>query len=86
MKYLNIGADFLLRSRVTLKPTFDVLLVLFSIQFLILEYLSIQQCTQGLIKTLGSMVIFDENKGVSDLSKYEFLCQICVKLIKFLVI
>ena len=44
MKYLNIGADFLLRSRVTLKPTFDVLLVLFSIQFLILEYLSIQQC------------------------------------------
>ena len=25
MKYLNIGADFLLRSRVTLKSTFDVI-------------------------------------------------------------
>ena len=35
--------------------------------------------TQGLIQTLGSMVIFDENQGVSDLSKY-------VKIIKFLVI
>ena len=43
-------------------------------------------CTQGLIKTLGSMVIFDENQGVSDLSKYEFLCPIHVKIIKFLVI
>ena len=42
--------------------------------------------TQGLIKTLGSMVIFDENQGVSDLSKYEFLCPIYVKIIKFLVI
>ena len=42
--------------------------------------------TQGLIKTLGSMVIFDENQGVSDLSKYEFLCPIHVKIIKFLVI
>ena len=31
--------------------------------------------TQGLIETLGSMVIFDENQGVSDLSKYEFLAQ-----------
>ena len=45
-----------------------------------------QQRTQGLIKTLGSMVIFDENQGVSDLSKYEFLCPIHVKIIKFLVI
>ena len=44
------------------------------------------QATQGLIKTLGSMVIFDENQGVSDLSKYEFLCPIYVKIIKFLVI
>ena len=44
------------------------------------------QYTQGLIKTLGSMVIFDENQGVSDLSKYEFLCPIHVKIIKFLVI
>ena len=43
-------------------------------------------CTQGLIQTLGSMVIFDENQGVSDLSKYEFLCPIYVKIIKFLVI
>ena len=42
--------------------------------------------TQGLIKTLGSMVIFDENQGVSDLSKYEFLCPMYVKIIKFLVI
>ena len=29
--------------------------------------------TQGLIEILGFMVIFDENQGVSDLSKYEFL-------------
>ena len=42
--------------------------------------------TQGLIETLGLMVIFDENQGVSDLSKYEFLCPIYVKFIKFLVI
>ena len=42
--------------------------------------------TQGLIKTLGSMVIFDENKGVSDFSKYEFFCPIYIKIIKFLVI
>ena len=32
------------------------------------------------------MMIFDENQGVSDLSKYEFLCPIYVKIIKFLVI
>ena len=38
------------------------------------------------VLTLGSMVIFDENQGVSDLSKYEFLCPIHVKIIKFLVI
>ena len=44
------------------------------------------QLTQGLIKTLGSMVIFDENQGVSDLSKYEFLGPIYVKIIKFLVL
>ena len=42
--------------------------------------------TQGLIEILGFMVIFDENQGVSDLSKYEFLCPIYVKIIKFLVI
>ena len=35
------------------------------------------QSTQGLIKTMGSMVIFDENQGVSNLSKFEFLCPIC---------
>ena len=29
--------------------------------------------TQGLIETLGSMVIFDENQAVSDINKYEFL-------------
>jgi hypothetical protein len=44
------------------------------------------QCTQGLIEILEFMVIFDENQGVSDLSKYEFLCPIYVKIIKFLVI
>ena len=44
------------------------------------------QCTQGLIETLGSMVIFDENQGVSDLSKYDFLYLIYVKFIKFVVI
>ena len=44
------------------------------------------KCTQGLIETFGSMVIFDENQGVSDLSKYEFHCSIYVKIIKFLVI
>ena len=49
-------------------------------------YVSSTPCTQGLIQTLGSMVIFDENQGVSDLSKYEFLCPIYVKIIKFLVI
>jgi hypothetical protein len=32
--------------------------------------------TQGFIEILGFMVIFDENQGVSDLSKYEFLCPI----------
>ncbi len=42
--------------------------------------------TQGLIETLGYMEIFNENQGVSDLSKYEFLCPIHVKIIKFLVI
>ena len=30
------------------------------------------------------MVIFDENQGVSDLSKYEFHCSMYVKIIKFL--
>ena len=44
------------------------------------------RCTQGLIEILGFMVIFDENQGVSDLSKYEFLCPVYVKIIKFLVI
>jgi hypothetical protein len=33
------------------------------------------QNTQGLIETLGSMVIFDENQAVSDINKYEFLYQ-----------
>ena len=28
--------------------------------------------TQGLIETLGSMVIFDENQAISDINKYEF--------------
>jgi hypothetical protein len=42
--------------------------------------------TQGLIETLGSMVIFDENQAVSDINKYEFLYQIYVKIINFLVI
>jgi hypothetical protein len=37
-------------------------------------------CTQGLIETLGSMVIFDEDLGVSDLSKYEFHCSLYVKI------
>ena len=43
-------------------------------------------CTQGLIEILGFMVIFDENQGVSDLSKFEFLGPIYVKIIMFLVI
>ena len=46
----------------------------------------VENCTQGLIQTQGSMVIFDENQGVSDLSKYEFHCPIYVKIIKFVVI
>ena len=46
----------------------------------------VYQCTQGLIKTLGSMVIFDENQGVSDLIKHEFHRPIYIKIIKFLVI
>ena len=45
-----------------------------------------QTTTHGLIETFGSMVIFYENQGVSDLSKYEFQCSIYVKTIKFLVI
>ena len=48
--------------------------------------LKADQFTQSLIEILGFMVIFDENQGVSDLSKYEFLCPIYVKIIKFLVI
>ena len=41
---------------------------------------------QGLIETLGSMVIFDENQAVSDIDKYEFLYPIYAKIINFLVI
>ena len=44
------------------------------------------QCTQGLIETLGSMVIFDENQAVSDINKYEFLNTIYVQMVNFLVI
>ena len=43
-------------------------------------------CTQGLIETLGSMVIFDENQAVFDIDKYEFLYPIYAKIINFLVI
>ena len=42
--------------------------------------------TQGLIETLGSMVIFDENQAVSDINKYEFLNTIYVNIVNFLVI
>ena len=42
--------------------------------------------TQGLIEILGSMVIFDENQAVSDISKYEFLYPTYAKIINFLVI
>ena len=42
--------------------------------------------TQGLIETLGSMVIFDENQAVSDINKYEFLNTIYVQIVNFLVI
>ena len=42
--------------------------------------------TQGLIETSGSMVIFDENQAVSDISKYEFLYPTYAKIINFLVI
>ena len=45
-----------------------------------------RQCTQGLIQTLGSMVIFDENQAVSESNKYEFLNTIYVKIVNFLVI
>ena len=44
------------------------------------------QGTQGLIQTLGSMVIFDENQAVSESNKYEFLNTIYVKIVNFLVI
>ena len=43
-------------------------------------------CTQGLIKTLWSMVIFDEKQAVSDINKYELLYPIYAKIINFLVI
>ena len=42
--------------------------------------------TQGLIETLGSMVIFDENQAVSDINKYEFLNTIYGQIVNFLVI
>ena len=42
--------------------------------------------TQGLIQTLGSMVIFDENQAVFESNKYEFLNTIYVKTVNFLVI
>ena len=42
--------------------------------------------TQGLIETLGSMVIFDGNQAVSDINKYEFLNTIYVQIVNFLVI
>ena len=45
-----------------------------------------KHCTQGLIEILGFMVIFDENQGVSHLSKCEFHWTIYAKIIKFLVI
>ena len=41
---------------------------------------------QGLIETLASMVIFDENQAVSDINKYEFLNTIYVQIVNFLVI
>ena len=44
------------------------------------------QYTQGLIETLGSMVIFDENQAVSDINKYEFINTIYVQIVNFLVI
>ena len=44
------------------------------------------QGTQGLIETLGSMVIFDENQAVSDINKYEFINTIYVQIVNFLVI
>ena len=40
----------------------------------------------GLNLDIGVHGDFDENQGVSDLSKYEFPCPIYVKIIKFLVI
>ena len=52
----------------------------------VLARMCIYSCTQGLTETLGSIVIFDENQVVSDMSKYEFLCPIYIKIIKFLVI
>ena len=42
--------------------------------------------TQGLIETLGSMVIFDENQAVSEINKYKFLYPIYVKIVNFLVV
>ena len=41
---------------------------------------------QGLIETLESMVIFDENQAVSNINKYEFLNTIYVQIVNFLVI
>ena len=52
-----------------------------------IEFLKIpKQGTQGLIETLWSMVIFDENQAVSDINKYEFLNLRYVKIVNFLVI
>ena len=48
--------------------------------------MNVNQPTQGLIETLGSMVIFDENQAVSDINKYKFIYPIYVKIINFLVI
>jgi hypothetical protein len=45
-------------------------------------------CQQKVVnpKTLGSMVIFDENQAVSGINKYEFVYPRYVKIINFLVI
>ena len=53
---------------------------------IVIGILKPNNCTQGLIETLGSMVIFDENQAVYDINKYEFLNTIYVKNVNFLVI
>ena len=66
--------------------TYDVFVKELFFQLIRTTFIFDPQCTQSLIETLVSMVIFDENQAVFDINKYEFLYPIYAKIINFLVI